>query len=74
MEDQLCNDNMALREALIECLSHILSPEQQLRSNAEERLKLLEVTEGSRLFRSVFEYEKLILLCCTFLLCLINRN
>ncbi|XP_046853587.1 importin-9-like [Xenia sp. Carnegie-2017] len=45
MEDQLCNDNMALREALIECLSHILSPEQQLRLNAEERLKLLEVTE-----------------------------
>ena len=40
------SNNLALRETLIECLTHILSPEQHIRSKAEEKLKLLEVTEG----------------------------
>ena len=46
MADQGSSNNSALRETLIECLTHILSPEQHIRSNAEDRLKLLEVTEG----------------------------
>ena len=46
MADQGSNNDLALRETLIECLTHILSPEQHIRSEAENRLKLLEVTEG----------------------------
>ena len=38
-----------LRQTLVECLTDILSPEQHVRSSAEERLKLLEVTEGKML-------------------------
>ena len=46
MADQGSSDGLALRETLIESLTHILSPEQHVRSQAENRLKLLEVTEG----------------------------
>ena len=46
MADQGSSENLVLRETLIECLTHILSPEQHVRSNAENKLKLLEVTEG----------------------------
>jgi hypothetical protein len=46
MADEGSSDNLALRETLIECLTHTLSPQQHVRSSAEDRLKLLEVTEG----------------------------
>lgn len=46
MAEQEGNNDIVLRETLIECLTHILSPEQSIRSAAEERLKLLEVTES----------------------------
>jgi hypothetical protein len=46
MADEGSYNNLALRETLIECLTHILSPEHHVRSKAEESLKLLEVTEG----------------------------
>lgn len=35
-----------LKEALIETLSAILSPVQEVRAAAEEQIKVLEVTEG----------------------------
>ena len=35
-----------LKEALIETLTAILSPVQEVRSAAEEQIKVLEVTEG----------------------------
>ena len=35
-----------LKEALVETLSAILSPGQEVRSAAEEQVKVLEVTEG----------------------------
>lgn len=47
MADLGSNNYVAFREALVECLTHILSPELQLRSKAEEKVKLLEVTEGN---------------------------
>ena len=36
-----------LREALLDALSAILSPAQEVRAAGEQRLKVLEVTEGS---------------------------
>ena len=45
MADNLAN-GAALRQTLVGCLTDILSPEHHVRSSAEERLKLLEVTEG----------------------------
>lgn len=38
--------NRSLKQALIESLTAILSPDQQARQQAEEQLKVLEVTEG----------------------------
>lgn len=38
--------NRSLKQALIESLTAILSPDQQARQLAEEQLKVLEVTEG----------------------------
>ena len=38
--------NRSLKQALIESLTAILSPDQQARQMAEEQLKVLEVTEG----------------------------
>ena len=38
--------NRSLKQALVESLSAILSPDQQSRQTAEEQLKVLEVTEG----------------------------
>lgn len=35
-----------LKEALIETLTAILSPVQEVRAAAEEQIKVLEVTEG----------------------------
>lgn len=35
-----------VRNALIESLTAILSPQQEIRQQGEEQLKLLEVTEG----------------------------
>lgn len=35
-----------LKEALIEALTSILSPVQEVRAAAEEQIKVLEVTEG----------------------------
>lgn len=35
-----------LKEALIETLTAILSPAQEVRAAAEEQIKVLEVTEG----------------------------
>ena len=35
-----------VRNALLESLSAILSPQQEIRQQGEEQLKLLEVTEG----------------------------
>ena len=35
-----------LKQALIDSLTAILSPDQQSRQMAEEQLKVLEVTEG----------------------------
>ncbi|GAA6094027.1 importin-9 isoform X1 [Tachysurus ichikawai] len=35
-----------LKEALIETLTAILSPVQEVRASAEEQIKVLEVTEG----------------------------
>ena len=35
-----------LKEALIETLTAILSPVQEVRTAAEEQIKVLEVTEG----------------------------
>lgn len=41
-----------LKEALIETLTAILSPVQEVRAAAEEQVKVLEVTEGKQaLFR-----------------------
>lgn len=37
-----------LKEALIETLTSILSPVQEVRAAAEEQIKVLEVTEGKR--------------------------
>ena len=42
--------NNGLREALVETLNNILSPQSEVRKSAEEQFKLLEVTEGE--FRS----------------------
>lgn len=42
MEDR----NRSLKQALIDSLTAILSPDQQSRQMAEEQLKVLEVTEG----------------------------
>ena len=38
-----------LKEALIETLTAILSPVQEVRAAAEEQIKVLEVTEGESL-------------------------
>ena len=38
--------NRSLKQALIDSLTVILSPDQQSRQMAEEQLKVLEVTEG----------------------------
>ena len=38
--------NRSLKQALIDSLTAILSPDQQSRQMAEEQLKVLEVTEG----------------------------
>ena len=38
--------NRSLKQAVIESLTAILSPNQQARQLAEEQLKVLEVTEG----------------------------
>lgn len=38
-----------LKEALIETLTAILSPVQEVRAAAEEQIKVLEVTEGERI-------------------------
>ena len=38
--------NRSLKQALVESLTAILSPDQQARQMAEEQLKVLEVTEG----------------------------
>ena len=40
------NLNVSLKEALIESLSSILSPLQNVRASGEEQIKALEVTEG----------------------------
>lgn len=37
-----------LKEALIETLTAILSPVQEVRAAAEEQIKVLEVTEGEK--------------------------
>lgn len=42
--------NRSLKQALIESLTAILSPDQQARHMAEEQLKVLEVTEGEITF------------------------
>ena len=42
--------NRSLKQALIESLTAILSPDQQARQLAEEQLKVLEVTEGKIIF------------------------
>lgn len=42
-----------LKEALIETLTAILSPVQEVRAAAEEQVKVLEVTEGERRFDGV---------------------
>ena len=47
MADKECS-GATLRHTLIECLTDILSPEQHIRSSSEDRLKLLEVTEGKK--------------------------
>lgn len=38
--------NLSLKEALVESLSSILSPDHDLRVSGEEQIKALEVTEG----------------------------
>lgn len=38
-----------LKEALIETLTAILSPVQEVRAAAEEQIKVLEVTEGKQI-------------------------
>ena len=42
--------NRSLKQALVESLTAILSPDQQVRQMAEEQLKVLEVTEGKNFF------------------------
>ena len=50
--DMLLTDhNRTLKEALIESLSAILSPDQKTRSNGEDQVKALEVTEGIIIFK-----------------------
>lgn len=44
-----------LREALIETLTNILSPQAQVRKSAEEQIKILEVTEGKKTFQYIIE-------------------
>lgn len=41
-----------LKEALIETLTAILSPVQEVRAAAEEQIKVLEVTEGKHVKNS----------------------
>ncbi len=38
--------SQSLKKALIESLTAILSPQQEIRIHGEEQIKLLEVTEG----------------------------
>ena len=38
--------NRSLKEALLESLAAVLSPEQSTRQSGEEQVKALEVTEG----------------------------
>lgn len=38
----------SLKKALIESLTAILSPQQEIRIHGEEQIKLLEVTEGKQ--------------------------
>ena len=42
--------NRSLKQALVESLTAILSPDQQARQMAEEQLKVLEVTEGKDIY------------------------
>ena len=39
-----------LKDALIETLNHILSPQANIRRQGEEHIKVLEVTEGKIVF------------------------
>lgn len=39
--------NLSLKEALVESLGSVLSPDHDLRVSGEEQVKALEVTEGS---------------------------
>lgn len=48
-----------LKEALIETLTAILSPVQEVRAAAEEQIKVLEVTEGEWQPGSEQRFEKL---------------
>ncbi len=41
-----CERNQSIKEIILESLNAILSPDLSVRSNGEEQLKALEVTEG----------------------------
>lgn len=60
-----------LKEALIETLTAILSPVQEVRAAAEEQIKVLEVTEGEQWpvcqhFCQLFKW--LALRCCYYMI------
>lgn len=53
--------NQSLKETIYESLSAILSPDHATRSNGEDQIKALEVTEG------ILEHRFLYcILCCCF--------
>lgn len=49
-----------LKDALIETLTAILSPAQEVRAAAEEQIKVLEVTEGERFLYASLEQETMV--------------
>ena len=51
------NRSLNLKQVLIESLGAILLPDQQIRKTAEEQLKVLEVTEGTRLSLQTITYH-----------------
>lgn len=42
-------ENSSVKEALLDGLSSILSPDHSIRIGGEERVKALEVTDGNKL-------------------------
>ncbi len=59
--------NRSLRDTLLQNLSAILSPQQEVRAAAEEYVETLEVTEGSVLFHSRVTFKRTY--CCV-----VSRN